>query len=209
MASNFNKPERDNINTPKKVYISSDFGCRLCGSSKDRMSNVFHKPSQNKNLVKLIADTLGVTIWEDDKMSKLICRCCERKLMKFIEFREYVQDFQGRIKSNVSVKRCNIPAEQPNKKRMTTDTVNTIGTQSTITSTDTTKRELFIEETLPKLPALQSECSTSDINVNKTILIQNVNCDMERHDMETLPIHPATAVNDNASVSKQYVLVLG
>lgn len=94
------------------------------------MLNLFHKPSQKKNLVKHVTDTLGITICVNDELSQLMCRCRERKLMKFIEFRDSVQDFLTRIKSNISIKRCNTSTEEPKKKRMSTDTGNIIHMQS-------------------------------------------------------------------------------
>ena len=80
--ADFHCIESEKINTPKKIYISTDIGCRLCGNINDRMLNLFHKPSQKKNLVKHVTDTLGITIYENDEMSQLMCRCCERKLVQ-------------------------------------------------------------------------------------------------------------------------------
>ena len=191
--------ESSEINTPKKIYISTDIGCRLCRNVNDRMLNFFHKPSQKKNLVKHVADTLGITICENDEMSQLMCRCCERKLMKFIEFRDSVHDFQTRIKSNISIKRCNTSTEEPNKKRISAEIGNAIHLQSTVSHTS---RELFyIDETPGNVTKVQSECSTAD---NDGVNIQDVNslnCNMEGYDMGTLPIDPITVVTETSTDS--------
>ena len=200
--ADFHCIESEKINTPKKIYISTDNGCRLCGNINDRMLNLFHKPSQKKNLVKHVTDTLGITICENDEMSQLMCRCCERKLMKFIEFRDSVQDFQTRIKSNISIKRCNTSTEEPNKKRMSADTGNIIHMQSTVSHTN---RELFIEQTPENVTNLQSESSTSDSNVVNIQDVNSLNCNIEGHDMGTLPIDPTTVVVTDTNVSKWYM----
>lgn len=94
--------------------------------------------------------------------------------MTFIDFRDSVQDFQTRIRSNISSKRCNIPTEEPNKKHMPENTGSIIHTQFTVSHTN---RELFTEQTTEKFPTL------------------------EVHDMETVPIDPATAVNTNTNTN--------
>ncbi len=145
----FKMAEHESANTPKKVYISSEFvsGCRLCGNTKDRLINVFHKPAEKKNLAGKVSDILGVSITYNDEMSKLICRGCERKVMNFWEFKDRVQVFQSRIESSMSVKRCNNAKDEANNKRMTTDC---------------TRRSLFLEESEETIGKLPDELLTSD-----------------------------------------------
>ncbi|XP_028419195.1 uncharacterized protein LOC114544904 [Dendronephthya gigantea] len=168
--------ENISAHTPKKVYVSSDFidGCRLCGNKNDRMINVFHKPGQKKKLVEVIADTLGVSICENDQMSPLICRCCERKITKFIEFKNEVHNFQDCIHSRFSVKRCIIPTEETNKKRITTNSTTTIDTP-------------YAAKQLGLLPT----CHTGG----------QTDCNTKSHEMVYLEIDPLSLCNNNTSTS--------
>ena len=113
--------------------------------------------------------------------------------MKFIEFRDSVQDFQTRIKSNISIKRCNTSTEEPNKKRMSADTGNIIHMQSTVSHTN------------------REQPPTCRVNPqHRTVMllildVNSLNCNIEGHDMGMLPIDPTTVVVTDTNVSKWYM----
>ena len=75
--------------TPKKVHARNS-ACQLCGGAYEsrHMLRIFGKSGIEKDLPAKIQDACGLSVSEDDRQTKLVCRKCETFVFKVSDFRQ-------------------------------------------------------------------------------------------------------------------------
>lgn len=107
------------LSTPKKIYHKTDLysSCRLCSNSvsKSRLTHIFHKSGEGKNLARKVNTTCGIEVNDSDPWPKVICRTCVNFVEKMWTYRRACQESQIKLRQNISIKRMHLsPSSQKN-----------------------------------------------------------------------------------------------
>ena len=125
---------------PKKLYpkklqtpeLSS--ACRLCKAVVDKKHCRDLFKSSNRAVLSDVQEIFGGTFQQDNSLSHLICRLCERRLKNGIQFKRVIEETQKALAESTRSKRCaaefSPSVERPPRKSRSIDSGSSGGGQS-------------------------------------------------------------------------------